>query len=45
MTPRPGRIARIVDVALARPRRPALTVTPAFNDLVAEVRSALGESL
>ena len=45
MTPRPGRIAMIVDVTLARPRLPEVTVTPEFNELVAEVRAALGESL
>jgi NitT/TauT family transport system ATP-binding protein len=45
MTPRPGRIARIVEVPLPRPRRASLTVTPEFNELVVEVRAALGESL
>lgn len=42
MTPRPGRLARIVDVPFARPRRPDLTLTPDFNALVAEVRDILG---
>jgi NitT/TauT family transport system ATP-binding protein len=42
MTPRPGRLARIVEVPFARPRRPDLTLTPAFNSLVAEVRDILG---
>ncbi len=43
MTPRPGRIARIVDVPLERPRRLALQTTPEFNRLVVEVRETLGE--
>ncbi len=42
MTPRPGRLARIVDVPFARPRQPELMLTPAFNALVAEVRAILG---
>lgn len=42
MTPRPGRLAKIVDVPFARPREISLMQTPAFNDLVAEVRSILG---
>ena len=42
MTPRPGRLARIVDVPFARPRTPDLQLTPEFNALVAEVRNILG---
>jgi NitT/TauT family transport system ATP-binding protein len=42
MTPRPGRLARIVDVPFARPRTPDLQLTPEFNALVAEVRNTLG---
>ncbi|MCI5075850.1 ABC transporter ATP-binding protein [Oricola sp.] len=42
MTPRPGEIARIIDVGLERPRDPSIQVTPEFNALVAEVRSTLG---
>jgi NitT/TauT family transport system ATP-binding protein len=42
MTPRPGRLARIVDVPFARPRAPELQLTPEFNALVAEVRDILG---
>jgi NitT/TauT family transport system ATP-binding protein len=42
MTPRPGRLARIVDVPFDRPRTPDLQLTPEFNALVAEVRSILG---
>jgi NitT/TauT family transport system ATP-binding protein len=42
MTPRPGRLAQIVDVPFARPRAPDLQLTPEFNALVAQVRSILG---
>ena len=42
MTPRPGRLARMVDVPFARPRQPELQQTPEFNALVAEVRDILG---
>lgn len=42
MTPRPGRLARIVEVPFARPRAPDLQLTPEFNALVAEVRNILG---
>lgn len=42
MTPRPGRIARIIDVPLPRPRDPSVQVTPEFNELVTLVRNTLG---
>ena len=42
MTPRPGRIARIIDVPLPRPRDPSVQVSPEFNELVALVRNTLG---
>ncbi len=42
MTPRPGRLAKIIDVPFARPREIGLLVTPEFNQLVAEVRQILG---
>jgi NitT/TauT family transport system ATP-binding protein len=42
MTPRPGRLARIVHVPFERPRKPELMLTPEFNALVAEVRDILG---
>jgi len=42
MTPRPGRLARIIDVPFARPRDISLLVTPEFNEIVAEVREVLG---
>ena len=42
MTPRPGRLARVVEVPFARPRDMTLTTTVEFNELVAEVRDILG---
>ena len=42
MTPRPGRLAEIIDVPFERPRQPALQLTTEFNQLVARVRSVLG---
>jgi NitT/TauT family transport system ATP-binding protein len=42
MTPRPGRLAKIIDVPFERPRDISLQVTPEFNKLVAEVRQILG---
>jgi NitT/TauT family transport system ATP-binding protein len=41
MTPRPGRVARIVDVDLPRPRATGLTDDPRAVALAAEVRAAL----
>jgi NitT/TauT family transport system ATP-binding protein len=42
MTPRPGRLAGIVDVPFPRPREIELQQTPEFNALVSEVRAILG---
>jgi NitT/TauT family transport system ATP-binding protein len=42
MTPRPGRVAEILDVPLTRPRHLAITTTPAFQELVLQVRTTLG---
>jgi NitT/TauT family transport system ATP-binding protein len=42
MTPRPGRLAKMIDVPFKRPREINLEVTPEFNELVAEVREVLG---
>jgi NitT/TauT family transport system ATP-binding protein len=42
MTPRPGRLARVIDVPFKRPREISLQVTPEFNEIVAEVREVLG---
>ncbi len=42
MTPRPGRIARIVEVPFPRPRAIELQMSPEFNALVADVRAVLG---
>lgn len=41
MQSRPGRIAKIIDIDLPRPRRPELFADPAFHRLEAEVASAL----
>jgi NitT/TauT family transport system ATP-binding protein len=41
MTPRPGRVARIVEVDLPRPRPADLTGNPRAAELAAEVRGAL----
>ncbi|WP_200812464.1 ABC transporter ATP-binding protein [Roseisalinus antarcticus] len=43
MTPRPGRIAQIVEVPFDRPRPLSIQTSPEFNALVAEVRDILGE--
>ncbi len=43
MTPRPGRLAHVVDVPFARPRELDLQQTPEFNAMVAQVRDILGE--
>lgn len=42
MTPRPGQIAKIVPVNLARPRELSIQTSPEFNALVEQVRDALG---
>jgi NitT/TauT family transport system ATP-binding protein len=42
MTPRPGRLAAIVDVPFDRPREIELQQTPEFNAIVSEVRGILG---
>ena len=44
MTPRPGRVARIVSVDLPRPRPPDLGADPHATGLAGEVRSALTEA-
>lgn len=41
MTPRPGRIAAVIDVDLPRPRDLAVVNTARFGELVAEVRTEL----
>jgi len=42
MTPRPGTLAKVLDVDLPRPRHLATTTTPEFQKLVLEVRETLG---
>lgn len=38
MTPRPGRVAEIVDIPLPRPRKPAMMATPEFGLLADRIR-------
>jgi NitT/TauT family transport system ATP-binding protein len=45
MAPRPGRIATIEEVPLARPRTPDIEDTPAFHALEARLRHALYEAM
>ncbi|HEX6207651.1 MAG TPA: ABC transporter ATP-binding protein [Actinomycetota bacterium] len=45
MTPRPGRLAGIVEVPFGRPRTIELLRSPEFNDLAFKVRGLLGESI
>ena len=42
MTPRPGRLAKVVEVPFGRPREISLMQTVEFNRLVADVREILG---
>ncbi|HSK94481.1 MAG TPA: ABC transporter ATP-binding protein [Candidatus Angelobacter sp.] len=44
MTPRPGRVARIVEVDLPRPRPPDIGADPRAASLAGEVRDALAEA-
>jgi NitT/TauT family transport system ATP-binding protein len=41
MSARPGRVHAVIDVDLARPRRDAVESTPAFHELVEQVRNTL----
>ncbi|WP_067667274.1 ABC transporter ATP-binding protein [Nocardia miyunensis] len=41
MSPKPGRIANVIDIDLPRPRNPELRVTPEFNDLRRQVWDAV----
>jgi NitT/TauT family transport system ATP-binding protein len=41
MTPRPGRLARVFDVPLPRPRTAASRATPAFGALTLSIHDAL----
>ena len=42
MTPRPGRLARVVRVPFPRPREIRLMKSPEFASLVFEIREILG---
>lgn len=42
MTSRPGRIARVIEVPLERPRKLAIQTSPEFNRVVEEARDVLG---
>jgi NitT/TauT family transport system ATP-binding protein len=42
MTSRPGRIARVIEVPLERPRTLAIQTSPEFNRVVEEARDVLG---
>jgi hypothetical protein len=41
MTPRPGRIARIVDIALARPRTIEMEFTQTFKSYSDQIREVI----
>ena len=45
MTPRPGRLAQIVEVGLPRPRDIEMTKDPDFNQRVFEIRDILGGTI
>ena len=41
MTPRPGRVARIYDIDLPRPRTIEMTFEPGFIALIQEIKHAV----
>ena len=45
MTPRPGRIAAMIDINLPKPRTIEMETTPEFNALIKEVRDVLSGHL
>jgi len=42
MTPRPGQIAKVIDVPFERPRALSIQTSPEFNQLVDQARTVLG---
>jgi NitT/TauT family transport system ATP-binding protein len=44
MSPRPGRVAHIVEIPLARPRTPATRAAPAFGALALEIHETLARA-
>lgn len=44
MTPRPGRIFRVIPISFPRPRSISVTTTPEFAELTGAVRNALNEA-
>ncbi|MFH0916453.1 MAG: ABC transporter ATP-binding protein [bacterium] len=44
MTPRPGRIAKVIPIPFPRPRSISVTTTPEFAELTGAVRNALNEA-
>ncbi|WP_020620494.1 ABC transporter ATP-binding protein [Paenibacillus daejeonensis] len=43
MSARPGRVSRVIDINLERPRDEAVIGTPIFNDYITELRESLRE--
>jgi NitT/TauT family transport system ATP-binding protein len=41
MTPRPGRLARIYEIELPRPRTIEMTFEPEFIELIQEIKAAV----
>ena len=42
MTPRPGRIAEVIEIGLPRPRTPEMRLAPEFTECVKEVGKTIG---
>jgi NitT/TauT family transport system ATP-binding protein len=41
MSPRPGRLSRTFEIAFPRPRPLSLTTTPAFIEIVGEIKASI----